>query len=69
MTRRPQGYRAMVYYIAMNADTSYVDPEEVAQEIPVDIVAETFGKSREDVAAAVIKIRVAENTRDRASND
>ena len=69
MNRRPQGYRAMVYYVAMNADTSEVNPEEVAQEITVDVVAETFGKTREEVAAAVIKIRVAENTRDRASND
>jgi hypothetical protein len=53
-----KGYRFGIEWIALNDEPAEVDASEVASLISVCLLADLFGKTTEEVAKAVVRIRI-----------
>lgn len=54
--KRPS-YRFGVEWIAMNDDPEEIDPHLIRQQMSVALLADLFGKTQDEVAMAIYKLR------------
>lgn len=57
MKPKREGWKAALEYVAMNDEPTLLDAEALHGQPTVQLLGIVFGKTTEDVAAAVVKFR------------